>query len=235
MPIGIIANVTSVVLGSFAGCIVGSGLNEDIKQKMNWICGLCAFGMGISAIMLMKNMPPVVFSIMAGTLIGLFLKLGQAIQNGTEKVLSVVVKDADQAQKDLLLTAVILFCASGTGIYGSMDAGMTGNHSVLIAKSVLDFFTAMIFAAQLGKVTAFIGIPQFLVMMVLFLSAKAIVPLTTDAMICDFKACGGFILIATGFRILQLRAFPIADMLPAMVLVMPVSWAWTNWILPLIG
>lgn len=123
----------------------------------------------------------------------------------------------------------------GTGIYGALDAGMTGNHSVLIAKSVLDFFTAMIFACKLGKATALIGIPQGMVLLALFALAKVIVPLTTDTMVADFKACGGFILVATGLRMMKVKAFPIADMIPAMVLVMPVSFAWVNWILPLIG
>ena len=49
----------------------------------------------------------------------------------------------------LMVTAMVLFCASGTGIYGSLTSGMTGDHSILIAKSILDFLTAMIFACQL--------------------------------------------------------------------------------------
>ena len=150
-------------------------------------------------------------------------------------VLDKVMKGADQQTGDLMLTAVVLFCASGTGIYGALDAGMTGNHSVLIAKAVLDFFAAMIFACQLGKAAAFIGIPQFVVLFSLFCLAKVIVPLTTDVMIADFKACGGFILVATGLRMLKVRPFPIADMLPAMVLVMPMSFLWTTFLLPLMA
>ncbi len=45
---------------------------------------------------------------------------------------------------------IVLFCASGTGIFGAMNEGMTGDPSILIAKSFLDFFTAMIFACSLG-------------------------------------------------------------------------------------
>jgi len=235
MPVGIIINVTSVILGGLVGSIVGSRLSEDLKQKMNWIFGVCALGMGISSVVLMQNMPAVVFSVIAGTLFGLTLKLGAAIEKVSGKVLTLFLSNADKAKADLLLTAVVLFCASGTGIYGSLDSGMTGNHSVLIAKSVLDFFTALIFACQLGKTVSLIGIPQFAVMIGLFLLAKVIVPMTSTSMIQDFKACGGFLLLATGFRMMQLRAFPVADMIPAMVLVMPVSYVWSQWLLPLIS
>ena len=31
------------------------------------------------------------------------------------------------------------------------------------------------------------------------------------------------------------KLFPIADMIPAMVLVMPMSWIWASWIQPLLA
>jgi len=53
-------------------------------------------------------------------------------------------------------------------------------------------------------------------------------------MIADFKACGGFLMVAAGFRILKLKMFPVVDMIPAMILVMPFSWFWVNIILHLL-
>lgn len=235
MPTGIIVDVLSVVLGGLVGSMVGHKLPDKLKDHMNTIFGLCAMCMGVSAVVLMKNMPAVVFSVILGTLIGLGLKIGSAIRTASGKVLDKVMKGADQETNDLMLTAMVLFCASGTGIYGALDAGMTGNHSILIAKAVLDFFTAMIFACRLGKAASLIGIPQGIILLALFALAKVIVPMTTDTMIADFKACGGFILVATGLRMMKVQAFPIADMIPAMVLVMPCSFAWSSWLLPLIG
>ena len=54
-------------------------------------------------------------------------------------------------------------------------------------------------------------------------------------MINDFKACGGIIMLATGFRMIRVKMFPTADMIPAMVLVMPFSWVWSAYILPLVS
>ena len=78
------------------------------------------------------------------------------------------------------------------------------------------------------------AVPQAAVFFALFFAAKAIYPLTTPTMIGDFKACGGFQLIATGCRIAKMQDFPVADMIPAMVLVMPLSALWTNYIAPLL-
>lgn len=132
------------------------------------------------------------------------------------------------------LNKVFGVCAIGTGIYGCLDAGMTENATVLLSKSILDFFTAMVFACNLGAVTSLVAVPQAAVFFALFFAAKAIYPLTTPTMIGDFKACGGFLLIATGCRIAKMQDFPVADMIPAMVLVMPLSALWTNYIAPLL-
>lgn len=51
----------------------------------------------------------------------------------------------------------------------------------------------------------------------------------------DFKACGGFIMLATGFRMIKVKMFPIADMVPAMILVIPISALWVNYIMPLVS
>lgn len=234
MPIGVIVNVAAVVFGGLTGSILGNKLSEELKEYLSSILALCALCMGISSVVLMKNLPPVVLSIILGSLLGFVLKVGLGIQKLSGFVLDKVMKNADQQKNDMMLTAVVLFCASATGIYGTLDAGMTGNHTLLIAKSMADFFAAMIFACQLGKATVFIGVPQFAILISLFALSKVIVPLTTESMVADFKACGGFVLIATGLRMMKLKPYPVADMIPAMVLVMPMSFLWVTYLLPLI-
>ncbi|WP_376769036.1 DUF554 family protein [Clostridium psychrophilum] len=39
----------------------------------------------------------------------------------------------------------------------------------------------------------------------LFFGSKFIFPLTTPSMISDFKACGGFLMLATGFRMVKIK------------------------------
>lgn len=234
MPIGVICNVLAVALGGLIGAVCGDKLSDEFKEKLNLVFGVCSMGIGISAIVLMKNMPAVVLALILGTIIGVALKLGKRIEAAGMKLAALFPGGEGRADQGLMVTAIVLFCASGTGIYGSIVSGMSGDHSLLIAKSILDIFTAMIFACSLGAVTSAIAIPQASVFLLLFFCAKLIFPLTTPSMIDDFKACGGFIMLATGFRIAGIRDLPIADMLPAMVLVWLASGAWTAWIAPLL-
>lgn len=242
MPTGVIINSFAIIFGGILGGIFGHILSEDFKNQLNLIFGVCSMGMGISSIGLMKYMPAVIFAIVVSTAIGLAINLGEWINKGGALMQKAVSKILPQKHSQLsndeflatLLTVIVLFCASGTGIYGSLDSGMTGDSTILISKSILDFFTAAIFACNLGFVVSLIAIPQFVIFTALFLLAGIIVPLTTPDMIADFKACGGFLIVATGFRMIRVKMFPTADMIPAMVLVMPLSWFWVNVIMPLL-
>ena len=232
MPIGVIVNALSVIVGGAVGALVGHKLSMDFKDKLNMIFGACSMGMGISTIVLMQNMPAVIFSVIIGTAFGLAIHFGDKINvaaKGMQKVISKIIKvdNSGGISEDefiaTLVTCIVLFCASGTGIYGSIVSGMTGDHSILIAKSILDLFTALIFACTLGFVVCTVAVPQFVIFLILFLMAGLIFPLTNDVMIADFKACGGFIMLATGFRMIKVKMFPVADMIPSMLIVMPLS------------
>ena len=211
------------------------------KRPSLWVEPRNKWGKG--TIGLMENMPAVIFSVVIGTGIGLAIHLGERINAGAGVMQRVIGKFIKNSNSELsedefmntLVTIIVLFCASGTGIYGSIVSGMSGDHSVLISKSILDLFTAAIFACSLGMVVCMIAIPQVIIFLILFFAATAIFPLTTPGMINDFKACGGFLMLATGFRMVKLKNFPTADMIPAMVLIMPMSWFWVNYILPLVS
>lgn len=242
MPIGVIINTVAIFLGGIAGALLGDKLPEKYKEQLNLIFGLCSMGMGISSIVLMKYMPAVVFALIIGTIVGLVFKLGDKVYELCSKLQKVMIRIVPKKETNMseteflatLITVIVLFCSSGMGIYGSLSEGMTGDSSLLITKSILDFFTAAIFACNLGYIVSLISVPQFVIFTTLFLSASFIVPLTTPDMIADFKACGGFLMVAAGFRILKLKMFPVVDMIPAMILVMPFSWFWINIILHLL-
>ena len=242
MPIGVIINTIAIFLGGIAGALLGNKLPEKYKEQLNLIFGLCSMGMGISSIVLMKYMPAVVFALIIGTIVGLVFNLGNKVYELCSKLQKVMIRIVPKKETNMseteflatLITVIVLFCSSGMGIYGSLSEGMTRDSSLLITKSILDFFTAAIFACNLGYIVSLISVPQFVIFTTLFLSASFIVPLTTPDMIADFKACGGFLMVAAGFRILKLKMFPVVDMIPAMILVMPFSWFWVNIILHLL-
>lgn len=241
MPVGIIIDSVAIISGGILGALIANWVSEELKNKLNLIFGLCAFAMGIKTIPFMENMPAVILALIVGTIIGVLLHFETLVTGGAiliNKCFSKIMKTysssiSREEYMETFLTLIVLFCCSGTGIYGSIVSGMTGDHSILIAKSVLDFFTAVIFACLLGPSVSFVAIPQFIIFYALFLLAGVIYPHTTPAMIADFSACGGALLFAIGFRMIKVKMFPATEMIPALTIVMPASWLWTNVVIPL--
>ena len=131
MPIGIIFNSMAIVLGGILGGLMGDRLDEGFKEKLNMIFGLSSMGMGIAAIVLMENMPAVVFSLILGTGLGILIHLEQLISSGAGLMQKGITRLFGAGNSSLskeeytasLLTIIVLFCASGTGIYGSIVSG----------------------------------------------------------------------------------------------------------------
>lgn len=235
MIIGPFINGSAVLIGGGIGAILGTRLPERLRVSMPLMFGVASMCMGVILVMKVSHMPVMVLSIILGALIGelVYLEKGIAILGGKARGIAAVFSASNTGESDekflqSYVAIIVLFCASGTGIFGSMHEGMTGDASVLIAKSFLDFFTAAIFATTLGVAVSLIFVPQLIIQLVLAYGAIFILPFTTPEMQADFSAVGGVLMVATGFRICGIKVFPVANMLPALVLAMPISHIWNS-------
>ena len=64
------------------------------------------------------------------------------------------------------------------------------------------------------------------VMLALFFAAGAIAPFVTPEMLQDFISCGGVLTIVAGMRVSGIKQYLIANMIPALLLVLPASAIW---------
>jgi hypothetical protein len=128
---------------------------------------------------------------------------------------------------DFYITAVALFCCSGFGWFSALTEGITGDPSLMLSKSVLDFFTALIFAAVLGFALCAIPLPQICILLCVFGVGHLVAPMLTQSMFADLSACGGLLTLGAGLRVAKIKSLPLVDMMPALVLVMPFSALWT--------
>lgn len=235
--IGPLINGAALLAGSVIGASLGSRLNPTLKERMPMVFGCASMGLGVAMIVKVVYLAPVVLALVVGSLIGELIQLENIIQKVASRLKTLVEKftkpTGEISQEEFLdkfIALAVLFCMSGTGIYGSLTEGMTGDPTLLIVKAILDFFTAPIFASSMGYSIGVLVVPQLAIQSLLFLGASMIMPLTTPDMLADFSACGGLIMLATGFRICSIKQFPVANMLPALLLVMPLSGLWSTYI-----
>ncbi|MFT3919088.1 DUF554 domain-containing protein [Cloacibacterium sp.] len=233
MPTGPLIDVFATLFGGILGAFLGNKIPERVRKALPLTFGAASMAMGIFTIIKMHTLPPVILSLILGSIIGELLMIEKGIGNLANKMRVPIqkmfpVKNAADEDKFLeqFVSVLVLFSASGTGIFGALNEGITYNPTILISKGFLDFFTAAIFATALGMIVATTVIPQAIVLFGLFFLAKIVMPYTTPELIADFSACGGIIMFVTGLRICGIKSFPIANLLPALVLVMFISHYW---------
>ena len=236
MMTGPFINSAGIIAGTLFGASCGRYIPARLKERMPLVFGIIAMGLGAVMIVKVKQLPPVTISLLIGTILGELIRLEDGVQKLASKTRALMERmlpspDNGMGHEEFLesfVSMLVLFCVSGMGIFGSMNEGMTGDFSMLLVKALLDCFTAAIFAISLGYTLALAALPQFLVQAALFFGATLIMPLTSDVMIADFSAVGGFIMLATGFRICKLVPFAVANMVPSLFLIFPLSALWSR-------
>ncbi|HCT4273678.1 TPA: DUF554 domain-containing protein [Escherichia coli] len=235
MLTGPYVNGAAVIVGGLFGALIGTRIPDRVKTALPLTFGLCSVGLGINLVIKVKYMPAVVLAMVIGAIIGEIFFLEKQIGRVAGTTRGLINRIFPPVQglthdefTEKFVAILVLFCASGTGIFGSMHEGMTGDPSILYIKTVLDLFTAAIFATMLGFSVMTIGVPLIIVQVALAMLAVYILHLITPDMMADFSCTGGLIMIATGLRICNIKAFPVANMLPGLILVMPISALWAS-------
>ncbi len=226
MPIGLLSNCGAVFAGGLIGTACGKYLTERMKEVLTVVFGLSAVTNGVVSIIKVGAMPPVIMAMIVGTFFGELLQLERRVRGGLFGALERLPISTERIDMDEYVTIVAIFCASGFGIYGVLMEGMSGDPSLLLSKSVMDLFTALIFAGAMGAAVSLAAIPQLIVFLIVFGLAKLVVPLTTPELLNDFMACGGILTVAAGLRVSKIKDSPLINMLPALIFVMPFSSLW---------
>ncbi|MDY0244711.1 MAG: DUF554 domain-containing protein [Sphaerochaeta sp.] len=220
IPYGILVNSSVIILGGLLGILLKKHISENILDTLPPIFGLSALGIGITSTIKMETLSVVILSLIIGTIVGELSKLELQSNYLLRKMGRLCLEE----NRELFLTLVVLFCASGTGIFGSLNAGMTGDHSILYAKSILDFFTAFSFATVIGIAIIVITIPQFIVQYLLFLIALLFLDQVSQSTLANFQAVGGLITVGIGLNILKITKLKVINMIPGLLMVFPITY-----------
>ncbi|MGY3778652.1 DUF554 domain-containing protein [Isobaculum melis] len=234
LPVGPIVDCLGALLGAVLGSVIGHKIPSRIREGLPLTFGIISLGMGISMVMKVHSLPPIILSLLIGSVIGEGFRLEQLVEKIAFKVKRPIDKlfpnnqssESDDVFMQKFVAVLIVFTVGPTGIFGALNEGITGDASMLISKGLLDFCTAAIFAAALGYIVCLTVIPQMIITFGLFFLAGVIMPLTTPEMIANFSACGGMMMMATGFRISGIKNFPITNLIPGLILVMPITALW---------
>ena len=234
-PIGIAANAAAVLLGAVAGGLLKKFIAKNIIDTLFMIFPFCALSIGVVSLVKLNSITVVVISVILGCVIGELCH----IDGGVTRLIGFTMRRLGKAPSEndtedhtaLLSLAMALICFSGTGIFGALSEGLDGDHSILLAKSILDLFTVMVIAAKCGRFVGLFAFPQVVIFGACFLLAGLISPALTETAIANFKAVGGVLTMAIGYNILagqlHLKKIRVLNIIPALPLSLLFTWAVT--------
>jgi uncharacterized membrane protein YqgA involved in biofilm formation len=102
-------------------------------------------------------------------------------------------------------------------VTGSIQAGLTGDNSVLITKAMLDLVSSMMLASSLGIGVLLAAVSVLVIQGGLVLLAGLLTPLMTASAINEMTCAGSLLIVMIGTNLMGITKIKVADFLPAIV------------------
>jgi uncharacterized protein len=230
--IGTLLNVAAILVGGGFGLLLGTKLNERLKESVIAGLGLFTLVYGVSLFLKTENSLIVLGSVLIGVLLGEWLHIEDGLINlgiWLEKQFN-RNKEGIQNKQFIkgFVTASLVFCIGPMAILGSIQDGLTGNYNTLAVKSILDGFGAMAFASSLGVGVLFSSGMILLYQGAITLLAGTVQNVVTASMMNELSATGGVILVAIAISsLLEIKKIRTGSFLPALLLAPIIVWILT--------
>lgn len=165
-----------------------------------------------------KNTLILIVSVVLGVITGTLLNIDGAINRLAEKVEEKLKKDGKGVSvTEGLVSATLLFCVGSMTVTGSIQAGLTGDNSILITKAMLDLVSSMMLASSLGIGVLLSALAVFVIQGGLVLLAGFLSPLMSPEAINEMTCAGSILIIMIGTNLMGITKIKVADFLPAIL------------------
>ena len=216
--LGVIVNVITVIIGSCIGLLFKKGIPEKVSTAAMIGLGASTLYIGISGSLCGENVLIVIASIVLGAITGTLLNVDGAINKLAKTVETKFKKDGQNVSvAEGLVTATLLFCVGSMTVTGSIQAGLTGDNSVLITKATLDLVSSMMLASSLGIGVLLASGTVFVIQGGLVLLAGLLAPFMSLGAINEMTCAGSILIIMIGTNLMGITKIKVADFLPAIV------------------
>jgi len=220
---GTLINVGTVIIGSIIGVILHSRFKKRFTEIAFQAISIFTIFLGVSMAFKSDSYLIIVLSLIAGSLLGEGLKLETWMDNLSDK-LKVKLNSKDDKFSEGLVTAFLLFCMGSMTILGAIEEGLGGKPNLLLTKSIMDGFAAIALSSALGIGVMFSVIPLLIYQGGLTLLTALVGNYFSEVYINNLTAVGGILLIGLGIRILELKKIRVLNMLPALVIILLLTW-----------
>lgn len=221
--LGTLINTGTILAGGGVGFFIGHRIPESMRTLVMQVVGLATMVMGIQSAMDTHN---IVFPLV-GTVFGAIIGEALRIEDRLESLGGWLKRRFARGETDEgtfvkgFVTATLLFCIGPLTILGAIEDASGKTPQLYIIKGTLDGFLTIVFVAAYGIGAIFSAASVFVVQGLLTLGGTGIDGLLSDRMRTELFATGGFLVLAIGLGLLDIKKIKLGSLLPAL-LVTPV-------------
>ena len=231
---GTIANVLAIIIGGSLGLFCKNLLKDRYQETIMKATGIATMFLALSGTLSKMfviqqvgiqttGSMNVILSLVIGALIGemididhLFEKFGNWLKLKTKS-------QGDHQFVNAFVTASLTVCIGAMAIMGAIQDGIYANPSILFAKAVLDFVIILVMSSSMGKGYSFAFIPVAFLQGTLTALSVGLAPFMTTSLLNHLDMVGNILIFCVGINLIWPRTIRVANLLPALVVAVVVS------------
>jgi uncharacterized membrane protein YqgA involved in biofilm formation len=227
--LGTIINTVAIVLGGVLGLLFGKLIKARHQDSLGKACGIAVLFIGIAGalegIMSLADDGSlvsgrsllIVVCLTLGALVGELINIEGWFERFGEFLKRKTGSSGDNNFVNGFLSASFTVCIGAMAIVGAIEDGVSGDFSILLTKSILDFIIIMVMTGSLGKGCIFSAIPVAILQGGVTLLARFIAPLLTAAALGNLSMIGSILIFCVGLNLVWGRKIRVANLLPAII------------------
>lgn len=230
--LGTIINTAAVVGGGLVGLLFKKGLAPRFQNTLMQALGISTVLIALGGVM--KGMLTIhdgiietggtmllIISLIFGAIVGEAIDIEARLERFGEFIRKKVGAGGDSRFVDGFMSSSLVICVGAMGVVGSVNDGLNGDSSVLIAKAALDLVIVMIFASTMGLGVVFSAVPLFIYQGSITLLAKVIAPFISDTLVAELSFVGSALILLVGLNLSfgdsLKNKFRAGNMIPALI------------------
>ena len=227
--IGTLINTAAVILGGIIGILLRKGLKENIRKTLMAACGIATIFIGVAGtlegMIIIKDgkietqgAMLLIFSLVIGGFFGELIDIEKGMDILGERLKKTFSRENDSRFAEGFVNSSLIICIGAMAIVGSIEDGLTGDFSMLAAKSVLDFVVVMILASSYGAGTAFSALAVFVYEGALTVAAHFAGNFISDEIVNSLSYIGSALIFCVGINITFGKKIRVGNFLPALLI-----------------
>lgn len=214
--LGALLNAAAVIVGGGAGLLLKKGIPARISDGVMQGLALVVMYMGIDGMLEGENALITILSVVIGGALGALLRLDGRVEAMGTRISQKVAK-GDEGFASAFVTTSLLYCVGAMAVVGALESGLSGDHSTLITKAVLDGVASVVFASTMGAGVLLAALPLLLFEGGIALLAQFVAPFLSAHAIAEITCMGSVLLLGMGLNMLKLTRIKTVDYLPSIL------------------